>query len=120
MIPIPEKMIKIVKILPDSETVLTSRKPTVVMVITVIYRDSKKFHLSMRIYPMVPINNMSTRMVIALITILKLKGKILLSALGIKVLRKRRKGLVAPFSVSFLVGLWGDYSPREIYAPGET
>ena len=112
-------MIKIVKILPGSEMVLTSLKPTVVMVITVIYRDSKKFHLSMTIYPVVPINNTATRIVIALIIFLILRGKILLSNFIIKVLRKRRKGLVAPFSVSFLVGIWGDDSPGKMYALGE-
>jgi len=55
-VPTPPNMMKIVKICPEGESSLTSLNPTVKIVITVIYRQSKNDHPSMMWKPETPIS----------------------------------------------------------------
>jgi hypothetical protein len=50
----PENTTKIVKIIPAGDMGPISLYPTVVIVITVMYRESRRLHFSISMYPAVP------------------------------------------------------------------
>ncbi|MBP1742986.1 MAG: hypothetical protein H6Q48_5279 [Deltaproteobacteria bacterium] len=59
--PMPEKTTKIVNTIPAGDMGPISLYPTVVMVITVMYRESRRLHFSMSMYPVVPSERTTSR-----------------------------------------------------------
>jgi hypothetical protein len=79
MMPIPPKAMKMVKIIPMADGGAISRYPTVVIVMAVMYKEFRKLHPSMIMYPEVPVHRITAKANKPLIIFAGLTADVLIS-----------------------------------------